>query len=86
MDEMADSICRTGVRLPRFSAPILPMGCNTPGFSLRGDRRSTMVRGGGTAMAAMPLRECAGRPGMFMRRGHASCQARSSSMSRTEAL
>jgi hypothetical protein len=25
MDEIADSICRTGVRLPRFSAPILPI-------------------------------------------------------------
>ena len=34
MDEIADSICRTEVRLLRFSAPILLMGCSTSGFSL----------------------------------------------------
>jgi len=33
LGEQADSICRTGVRLSRFSAPILPMRCNTLIFS-----------------------------------------------------
>jgi len=33
MDRVADSICRSRMRLLRFSMPILPMGCNTPVFA-----------------------------------------------------
>src|ERR1700674_5037980 len=33
LDERVDSICRTVLRLPRFSSLILPMGYNIPVFS-----------------------------------------------------